>query len=93
MGRRLGRLDEKREKFLIAYEATEGTKPDLFTVKETIPPKQDKGFFLATGRTIDVFSSGQRPWPVLITHGMGSSGMGGRSCCPTRERTFWPYSG
>src|SRR5262249_44820074 len=29
-----GRLDEKRERFLIAYEATQGEKPDLFDVKE-----------------------------------------------------------
>ena len=42
-----GRLDEKAEKFLIAYEATQGDKPDVFDVKEMIPLKEDTGFFLS----------------------------------------------
>jgi hypothetical protein len=38
-----GRLDEKGEKFLIAYEATQAVKPDAFDVKEITPPIEDRG--------------------------------------------------
>jgi hypothetical protein len=48
-----GRLDEKREKFLIAYEATQGDKPDVFDVKEMTPPKEDTGFCLSAAKAID----------------------------------------
>ena len=51
-----GRLDEKQEKFLIAYEATQGSKPDVFDVKEINPPKEDTGFFLSAARAIDTSS-------------------------------------
>ena len=48
-----GRLDEKGEKFLIAYEATQGNKPEVFDVKEMTPPKEDTGFFLSAAKAID----------------------------------------
>ena len=64
-----GRLDEKGEKFLIAYEATQGDKPDVFGVKEMTPSKEDKGFFLSAAKAIDTslkdfvehFEAEQRP--------------------------------
>jgi hypothetical protein len=64
-----GRLDEKQEKFLIAYEATQGEKPDVFDVKEMTPPKEDKRFFCAAAKAIDIalkdfvehFEGEQRP--------------------------------
>ena len=69
-----GRLDEKQEKFLIAYEATQGDKPDVFDVKEITPPKEDTGFFLSAARAIDVslkdfvehFEGDQRPYNVAV---------------------------
>ena len=48
-----GRLDEKEEKFLIAYEATQGGSPDVFDVKEFDPPREDTGFFRSAARAID----------------------------------------
>ena len=69
-----GRLDEKRDKFLIAYEATQGDKPDLFDVKEITPPKEDTGFFLSAAKAIDTslkdfvehFEGEQRPYNVAV---------------------------
>ena len=69
-----GRLDEKQEKFLIAYEATQGKKPDEFDVKEFDPPKEDTGFFLSAARAIDAalkdftehFEGEQRPYNVAV---------------------------
>ena len=69
-----GRLDEKGEKFLIAYEATQGEKPDLFDVKEMTPPKEDTAFFLSAARAIDTslkdfvehFEGQQRPYNVAV---------------------------
>ena len=69
-----GRLDEKGENFLIAYQATEGDKPDLFDVKEMTPPKEDKGFFLSAAKAIDTtlkdfmehFEGEQRPYNVAV---------------------------
>jgi hypothetical protein len=48
-----GRLDEKREKFLVAYEATQGEKPDKFDVKEITPPREDTAFFLSAAKAIE----------------------------------------
>ncbi len=69
-----GRLDEKREKFMIAYEATQVAKPDGFEVKEMTPPKEDTGFFLSAARAIDTalkdfvehFEGDQRPYNVAV---------------------------
>jgi hypothetical protein len=69
-----GRLDEKQGKFLVAYEATEGDKPDVFDVKEMIPPKEDTGFYLSAARAIDTslkdfveqFEGEQRPYNVAV---------------------------
>jgi hypothetical protein len=69
-----GRLDGKREKFLIAYEATEGDKPDVFDVKEITPPKEDTGVFLSAARAIDIslkdfvdhFDREKRPYNVAV---------------------------
>ena len=69
-----GRLDEKGEKFLIAYEATQGDKPDVFDVKEMTPPKEDTGFFLSAAKAIDTslkdfvehFEGEQRPYNVAV---------------------------
>jgi hypothetical protein len=69
-----GRLDDKREKFLIAYDATQGDKPDAFDVKEIIPPKEDTGFYLSAAKAIDTslkdfmdhFEGEQRPYNVAV---------------------------
>jgi len=69
-----GRLDQKQRRFLIAYEATQGDKPDVFVVKQVTPPKEDTGFFLSAARAIDTslkdftehFEGEQRPYNVAV---------------------------
>jgi hypothetical protein len=69
-----GRLDENGEAFVIAYEATQGGKPDEFAVKAMTPPTQDTGFFQAASRGIDTalkdftehFEGEQRPYNVAV---------------------------
>jgi hypothetical protein len=78
-----GRLDDKHEKFLIAYEAIQGAKPEVFSVKEFTPPKADKGFFLSAARAIDTslkdfvehFKGKQRPYNVGVL--------------PTKRNQWW----
>jgi hypothetical protein len=80
-----GRLDEKGEKFLIAYEATQGDNSDVFDVKEMIPLKEDTGFFLSAARAIDTslkdfvehFEGEQRPYNVAVL--------------PAEKRQLWVY--
>ncbi len=69
-----GRLNEKRDRFLIAYEATQGAKPDRFTVKPFDPPRADAGFVLAAALGIETaladftnhFEGEQRPYNVYV---------------------------
>jgi hypothetical protein len=48
-----GKLDARRDKFLVAYEATEADRPDRFEIEAFDPPKEDTGFSLAAARAID----------------------------------------
>jgi hypothetical protein len=48
-----GRLNEARDKFLIAYEALQGSTPKEFTAAKVGPPKEDTGFFLFAARAIE----------------------------------------
>lgn len=63
-----GRLNEKRDKFLVAYEATQGATPTEFKVKKHDPPKEDAGFYLAAARAIETaladFRGENRPYNV-----------------------------
>jgi hypothetical protein len=69
-----GKLDDKQDKFLIGYEATQGATPLVFDVKEFTPPKEDKGFFLSAARAIDTalkdftehFEGERRPYNVAV---------------------------
>ena len=40
-----GKLDETRDRFLIAYLATQGSRETDFSVKKNDPPAEDTGFF------------------------------------------------
>ena len=65
-----GRLNEKRDRFLIAYEATQAASPVEFKVKKHEPPQEDEGFYLAAAKAIDTaladFSGAQRPYNVAV---------------------------
>lgn len=80
-----GRADDKRDAFLIAYQATQGEKPDKFDVKEMTTPTRDTGFFLSASRAIETalkdftehFEGEQRPYNVAVL--------------PTEKGQMWVY--
>ncbi|MGC1107495.1 MAG: hypothetical protein WA876_13245 [Candidatus Acidiferrales bacterium] len=65
-----GRLNDARNKFLIAYEATEGADLQQFQVKRLDPPQEDTGFFLFVARAIVTalgdFPRQNRPYNTLV---------------------------
>lgn len=65
-----GRFNDKRDKFLIAYEAIQGANPIEFTVKKNDPPKEDAGFFLSAAKAIETsladFKGASRPYNVAV---------------------------
>ena len=65
-----GRLNEQRDKFLIAYEATQGTNAREFGVKKFDTPKEDTGFFLFAAKAIETalsdFKGAARPYNVAV---------------------------
>lgn len=65
-----GRLNDKSDKFLIAYEAKQGATPKEFTVKKHDPAKEDTGYFLSAARALDAalaaFAGAQRSYNVAV---------------------------
>lgn len=48
-----GRFNEKRDKFLIVYEANQGASPKEFSVKKYDSPREDTGFYLSAAQAIE----------------------------------------
>ena len=48
-----GRLNEKKDAFLVAAMVTEGASLQQFTVKRIDPPQADTGFYLSAARAVD----------------------------------------
>jgi hypothetical protein len=65
-----GRLSENRDKFLINYEAIQGSTPKEFKASKLGSPKEDTGFFLFAARAIDTsladFKGEERPYNVAV---------------------------
>lgn len=65
-----GRLNEQRDKFLIAYEAVSGKTPQEFNAKKHEKGKEDSGFYLFAARAIDLaqadFKREDRPYNVAV---------------------------
>lgn len=65
-----GRLNETRDRFLISYEAIQGSTPREFKAVKVGPPKEDVGFFLFAARAIDTsladFKGEARPYNVAV---------------------------
>ena len=63
-----GKLNEKRDRFLIAYEASQGLSPIEFTVKKYEMPKEDTSFYFSAAKAIDMsladFRGENRPYNV-----------------------------
>jgi hypothetical protein len=65
-----GHLNDTRDKFLVAYEATQGVTLQEFTVKKVEPPREDASFYLFAARAIDTalhdFRGEKRPYNVAV---------------------------
>ena len=65
-----GRFTQSQDKFLIAYEAIQSERPEVFTVKKHDPPLEDAGFYLYAARSIATarreFHGEQRPYNVAV---------------------------
>jgi hypothetical protein len=49
-----GKFNEPKDAFLIAYEATQGSDPQHFTVKTYDPSLKDRGFFYIAAKGIEI---------------------------------------
>jgi len=65
-----GHLNESRDKFLVIYEATQGSTPQEFKAKKCDPPVDDKAFYLAAARALDIalhdFQGEKRPYNTYV---------------------------
>lgn len=63
-----GRQNERRDRFLIAYEAIQGPSPTEFRVKKYQIPKEDTEFYFFAAKAIDIsladFRGENRPYNV-----------------------------
>jgi hypothetical protein len=48
-----GHLNDRRDEFLVGYEATQGATLQEFTVKKLDPPQEDSSFYLAAAKAIE----------------------------------------
>jgi hypothetical protein len=65
-----GRLNEARNKFLISYEAVQGSTPKEFKASKLGPPREDTGYFLFAARAMDLsaadFKGEDRPYNIAV---------------------------
>jgi hypothetical protein len=65
-----GRFNEKRDKFLIVYEASQGASPQEFNVKKYDTPKEDAGFYFSAAQATETaladFRSENRQYNVAV---------------------------
>lgn len=65
-----GRLNEKRDKFLIVYEATQAGSPTQFKVKKHEPPQESADFYFFAAKAVDTavadFRGENRTYNVAI---------------------------
>ncbi len=65
-----GRFNEKRDKFLITYEAKQGATPLDFNVKKYDTPREDSGFYFFAAKAIEAviadFKGENRPYNVAV---------------------------
>jgi hypothetical protein len=76
-----GLLNTARDKFLVSYEAIQGSTPKDFKVVKHDPPREDAGFYLSAARALETgiaaFTGGGRPYNAAVL--------------PASEAQFWVY--
>lgn len=65
-----GRLNDAHDKFLVAYQATQGATPQEFNVAQNIPPQEDTGFFYLAAKACETsqrdFQGQKRPYDIAV---------------------------
>ncbi|MBN2432430.1 MAG: hypothetical protein JXQ27_13220 [Acidobacteria bacterium] len=65
-----GRFDDQRTRFLIAYEATQGARPEEFSVQAYEPPQADTGFYFTAALAVETvladFRGEKRPYNIAV---------------------------
>lgn len=56
-----GRLNDKKDKFLIVYEAVQGATPKEFKVTKHDKPKEDAGFYLNAAKALEIVTLDFKP--------------------------------
>ena len=76
-----GRFNEKRDRFLIVYEAVQGSSPKDFKVVKHDPPQEDSGFYLAAANALETgiaaFTGATRQYNAAVL--------------PAPKNQFWVY--
>lgn len=77
-----GNLNPEKSKFLVHYEATEGSKPAQFSIQPFEPAHEDSGFYLFAARALELaladFGPQSRPYNVAVLPA-GASDTGGKA--------------
>jgi hypothetical protein len=65
-----GKLSEKRDSFLVAYEAVQREDPKVFTARKFAPQKREKGLILNCARALYIsredFGKRSRPYNIAV---------------------------
>lgn len=65
-----GRVSDSGDRFLVSYEATQGTTPEHFEVKHFDPPREDTEMYLSGARAIETalrdFKAEARPYNTYV---------------------------
>jgi hypothetical protein len=65
-----GKLSANRDRYLIAYEATQGAMPEQFDVKKLDPPREDTGYYLKAALALSTagadFHGENRPYNASV---------------------------
>jgi len=65
-----GHLNERRDKFLLSYEANQGTTLNEFSARQLDPPQEDSAFYLLAAKAIDTalnnFEGEKRAYNVAV---------------------------
>jgi hypothetical protein len=48
-----GRFNDPHDRFIVAYQATQGLSPDAFTIAQNILPQEDAGFFYMAAKAVE----------------------------------------
>lgn len=65
-----GGVSDKQDKYLISYEAVQGSTPTEFTVNRYDPPREDAGYYLASAKALAIamkdFGRPNRPYNTYV---------------------------